>query len=1117
MKTNFDFLEKTKEFRYFSKQAVEAEKSLAISPSTTAILTRRAAELAVRWMYIHVEELEMPYRDNVSSLIHEPTFKKLIHPKLFQMLKYIIKLGNIAVHTNSNVKKDAAILSLRSLFEFCKWMAYCYGTEYTENKFDESLLSDVGQEEKKQAELEELYKKLSSRDQKLEEAMKENEELRMKMSGFREKNEAERSFRVNKETEALTRKKYIDLDLMDAGWNIGSDCLTEVEVSGMPNATGIGYADYVLYGSNGLPLAVIEAKKSSVDPNKGSYQAKLYADCLQNQYNQRPLIFTTNGFEMYLTDDAEEYPQREVSGIFTKEEMQRLVDRRTNKKPLESIEIRDDITDRPYQKEAITAVCDAITKKQRKMLLVQATGSGKTRVSISIVDVLRKHNYVKNILFLADRTALVRQAKRSYSNLLPDLTVCNLLENKEDPEQCRMIFSTYPTILNAIDNTKTKDGKRLFTPAHFDLIIVDEGHRSIYKKYKEIFDYFDAMLLGMTATPKSDVGRNTYSVFDLENGVPTYAYELEQAVEEGYLVDYRTREYKTKIMEEGIHYQDLSEEDKERFEEQFRDDEWIDKDISQSAINQWLFNEDTINLVLKDLMEYGLKVEGGDKLGKTIIFAKNSQHAKVIVECFQKLFPEYGSHFIKQIDYSIKYVDNLIDQFSEKEEMPQIAVSVDMLDTGIDVPEILNLVFFKKVRSYAKFWQMIGRGTRLCSDLLGPGADKEKFLIFDYCGNFEYFRVNTKENDSGKMESLAEKIFMCKSRIVRELQDSEYQSDEDMKEYRKALVEDLSQQVKDLKDESFLVKKHKRYVLKYRETPSWNLLESGTMGELKDHIAPIVRPKKENELARRFDYLMYSIQLAMLEGRNAAKNINIVVTTAEKLSNLQDRVPQIKDQKYILQKIQSNDFWKDVTILDLDGVREALRDLLKFIEKTQRAIYITDFQDEILECQDGQPIYTKNRLENYQKKVEYYLKEHQDNLAVYKLRNNKKITETELHELERILWNELGSKEEYSKEYGETPIGVLVRKIVGVDRQAANEAFAEFLSEEKLNIRQIRFVRLIVDYIVKNGMMDDRSVLREEPFRSVGSITELFENNMTDARKIINIIDEIGKNAEEIA
>ena len=1116
METNFDYLLEKKEYADFAVQAVEAEKSIAISPATCAILSRRALELAVRFVFSYDAELKLPYQDNVSSLIHERTFRDIIEPGLFPMLKYTIHLGNVAVHTNSNIKRDEAIIALRDLFEFCDWIDYSYSKEYVERAFDESILSSGDEKRVKADELKALYDDLSSKDRKLAEVLKENEELRKQMAAERKRHIQTREFRVDTISEAETRKKYIDVALREAGWVIGGNCTVEEPVTGMPNSTGTGYVDYVLWGKDNLPLAVVEAKKASVDTMVGSRQAKLYADCIQNQYGRRPLIFTTNGFEFFYTNDYIGYPRREVSGFFTQDELQLEIDRRKQRKPLENIAISNHITNRPYQKEAVTAVCDAIAKKHRKMLIVQATGSGKTRVSISVVDVLRRHNYVKNILFLADRTALVKQAKNSYANLLKDLSCCNLLDSKDDPESSRMIFSTYPTMMNAIDETKNKFGERLFSPGHFDLIICDEVHRSIYKKYQEIFEYFDALLLGMTATPKNEIDKNTYGIFDLERGVPTFAYELEKAVEEGYLVSYSTLEYKTKIMEDGIHYDDLSDEEKEEYEETFADDDTITDDISNSAINSWLFNADTIDKVLKELMEKGLKIEGGDKLGKTIIFARNSLHAQAVVKRFQVLFPEYGGDFIKQIDYSIKYCDSLIDDFSTKEKMPQIAVSVDMLDTGIDIPEILNLVFFKKVRSYAKFWQMIGRGTRLCPDLLGEGIDKARFLIFDFCNNFEYFRVNKNGSESGIQETLCEKIYNTKAQICRELQASAFTSDEVYASYRADLVDDLHQAVMELNDNSFMVKRHLRYVEMYRNLSNWINLETVELSEIKGHIAPLVKPGKEDELARRFDYLIYSIDLGLLQSKSVQTPVNIVIQTAEQLSGKYS-IPQVAAQKEIIEKVQRAEFWDHTTILELDAVRTAMRNLLQYLDKIRKKIYYTDFTDTIIAAAEGAPVYDSSDLRNYRKKVEFYLKEHSDKISVYKLRNNKQLSEGDLKELERILWQELGSKEDYIKEYGDTPVGRLVRRIVGVDRTAVNEAFSEFLTEVHLNINQIRFVNLIVDYIAANGNIDDNKVLMEEPFRSVGSITTLFRDDMGTAKRIMEVVADIKRNSEETA
>ena len=1116
METNFDYLLQKKEYKDFATQAVEAEKSIAISPATCAILSRRALELAVRFVFSYDADLVLPYQDNISSLIHEDTFRNIIEPRLFPMLKYTIHLGNVAVHTNSNIKRDEAIIALRDLFEFCDWVDYSYSKDYEEKTFDESILPSGDEKRVKADELRALYDDLSSKDKKLADVLKENEELRKQMAEERTSNSKKRTFNIDKISEAETRKHFIDVALNEAGWFIDSNCTIEEPVTGMPNTTGTGFVDYVLWGKNNLPLAVVEAKKASVDPIVGSQQAKLYADCLQNKYNQRPLIFTTNGFEFFFTNDLAGYPKREVSGFFTQDELQMEIDRRKDRIPLDKIDISDDITNRPYQKEAITAVCDAITNKHRKMLIVQATGSGKTRVSISIVDVLRRHNYVKNILFLADRTALVKQAKNNYTNLLPDLSCCNLLDNKDDPESCRMIFSTYPTMMNAIDEKKNKFGERLFGPGHFDLIICDEVHRSIYKKYQEIFEYFDAMLLGMTATPKNEIDKNTYGIFDLERGVPTFAYELDKAVEEGYLVNYSTLEYKSKIMETGIHYDELSEEDKEEFEETFAADDTIADDISSEAINTWLFNKDTIDKVLKELVEKGLKIEGGDKLGKTIIFAKNSLHAQAIVDRFNALFPEFGGDFIKQIDYSIKYVDTLIDDFSTKDKMPQIAVSVDMLDTGIDIPEILNLVFFKKVRSYSKFWQMIGRGTRLCKDLLGEGFDKEKFLIFDFCNNFEFFRVNKNGAENGIQASLAEKTYNTKAMICRELQAAAFTNDDAYVNYRKELVDDCHKALLELNDDSFLVKRHLRYVEAYRNLLTWNNLETVEISDIKEHISPLIKPKKDNELARRFDYLIYSIDLGILQSKNVQTPIDIVVAAAEILQSKYS-IPQVAAQKETIEKVQTQEFWDNATIIELDQVREAMRGLLQYIDKLKRKIYYTDFTDDITDAAEGEPIYTSNDLKNYKKKVEFYLKEHEDHMSVYKLRNNKKLNETDMKELERILWTELGSKDDYIKEYGDTPIGRLVRKIVGVDRAVVNEAFSKFLSDEHLNVNQIRFVNLIIDYIVANGNIEDNSVLMEEPFKSVGSITTLFKDNLGTAKEIMNVVADIKSNSEQMA
>ncbi|GCD12768.1 DEAD/DEAH box helicase family protein [Clostridium tagluense] len=1116
MSGNFNFLRYKEIFKSFTQSCIEAEKSILVSPATCAILTRRALELSVKWLYSFDQDLKLPYQDKLSSLIHDNSFIVLVDSKMLRMLKYIISLGNVAVHTNSNIKREEAILGLHNLHQFISWIDYCYADEYTAGEFDEDILLQGEEKRTRPEELKDLYEKLSSKDKKLEEIIKQNEELRKDLTEKRKSNTNPENydFNIDEISEFETRKRYIDVELKLSGWDFGKDIGEEIEVAGMPSGTGIGYVDYVLYGANGKPVAVVEAKRTSKDPKVGQQQAKLYADCLEKQFNQRPIIFYTNGFETYLWDDFNGHSERRVYGFFKKEELQLLIDRRTSKKSFNQIEMKDSIANRYYQKDAIISVCEALEKKQRKTLLVKATGSGKTRTAISIVDVLTRHNWVKNVLFLADRKALVKQAKNSFSKLLPDLALCNLLDNKDNPEESRMIFSTYPTMMNAIDDTKSKDGKRLFTPGHFDLIIVDESHRSIYKKFKGIFDYFDAYLLGLTATPKDEIDKNTYSIFDLESGVPTYAYELDKAVEDGFLVSFETLEYESKLMKDGIKYDDLSDEDKEAYEDTFDDDESIGEEISSSAINEWLYNDNTIDLVLNKLMDKGLKIEGEEKLGKTIVFAKSNRHAKVIVERFNKLFPEVGSHFCKEIDYSINYVDSLIDDFSDKKKMPQIAVSVDMLDTGIDIPEILNLVFFKKVRSKSKFWQMIGRGTRLCPDLLGIGMDKEKFLVFDFCNNFDFFRVNPKGFDGATSQSLTEKTFNLKLNIIKELQDLNHQ-EEEYKTFREALALNAVLSINSLNEDNFRVRMELKFVHKYKEASGWISLGTLNVNEIKEHLSSLIIPINDDEFAKRFDVAMYTIQLAKLQNGNATKPIKGVIKTAEELSKL-GTIPAVQAQKYVLEKVMTDEFWESADIFELDSAREALRELLKYLQKEVQIIYTTQFDDLIVREDIGGAFYNANDLKNYRKKVEFYLKEHKDELAIFKLRNNKKLTKQDLKALEDLMWKQLGSHEDYKKEFGEMPVNKLVRKIGGLDRQAAKVAFSEFLNNENLNTKQTHFVNLIVDYIVTNGFIDDNRIFQEDPFRTIGSIIELFKENMDDARKIMGIVSSINNSAEEV-
>ena len=612
--SNFDFILKNEIFKTFAEAAEEAEKSIAVANVSCTILCRRALELAVKWIYANDRELVLPYQNNLSSLVYDINFKSMINEKVFNGMTYIIKLGNFAVHSNKKVTRKEAVLCLKYLFDFMDWIAYYYDSNYIETKFDEGKLPGESSANLKKEEREELENKLVEKDEKIEKILKENEELREKLTKQRTSKKTAYNFKVSDISEFETRKQFIDLDLKIAGWD-STNIREEVEVKGMPNTQEAGYVDYVLYGENGKPLAVVEAKRTSKDAKIGQQQAKLYADCLEKEYAQRPIIYYTNGKEIYMWDDLS-YPERKVSGYYTQDELQLLIKRRDSKENLEHIFIANDIANRPYQLEAVKKVCESFEQKHRKALIVMATGTGKTRTAISLVDVLTSKNWVQNVLFLADRTELVKQAEKNFKKLLPDMSCCNLLSSKDgDPEESRIIFSTYQTMINCIDKMKSKNGITLFTPGHFDLIIIDEAHRSIYKKYQAIFDYFDGLLVGLTATPRDDVDKNTYKFFQLENNVPTFVYEYDEAVKQKYLVDYHTISTTTKFIERGIKYSELKEEDKEEYENLFEEGE-VQEEISSNAINSWLFNRDTIKIILETVMQKGLKVEGGDKLRK---------------------------------------------------------------------------------------------------------------------------------------------------------------------------------------------------------------------------------------------------------------------------------------------------------------------------------------------------------------------------------------------------------------------------------------------------------------------------------------------------------------------
>ena len=1113
-------MHENKQYALFAPAAIEAEKVYTSAPAMCAVGCRKALELAVKWVYSADNTMQMPYKDNLQSLIHEPTFRFAVDYNTWGKLPFIIKLGNLAVHTERSVQASDALASLQGLFEFIQWVDYCYGTDYEERKFEEAKIPTerVVVDTKKIKEQESL---LGEKDAEIEALRQQIEQMSTQLTAAKEQHQQDRTFVAANLSEFKTRKIYIDVDMKQMGWKFtgaDADVQEEYPVEGMAGVVGqMGYVDYVLFGKDGLPLAVVEAKRSSKDPNIGRKQAVLYADCLERKFGRRPMMFTTNGFETYFWDDQSS-PQRRVSGIFSKDDLQKLMNRRTERMDLMTIPIDDRITDRYYQKEAIRAVCEQIGLGFRKHLLVMATGTGKTRTASSLTDVLSRGKHVTNILFLADRTALVKQAKDDFKNYLPDMSLCNLCSNKDD-RSARIVFSTYPTMLNAIDDIKTKDGQRMFTPAHFDLIIIDESHRSIFKKYRAIFEYFDAIMVGLTATPKTDVDRNTYDFFEMEHGVPTYAYDYETAVYQDHvLVPYYNYEVKTKFLEEGITYDDLSDEDKERYEDDFIEDGLMPDFIPSAQLNKFVFNETTVDTVLQDLMERGIRVAGGDRLGKTIIFAQNKRHAEFILERFNKLYPKYHGTFAQRVICDDTYAQTIIDDFKVPDKEPIIAVSVDMMDTGIDVPQCVNLVFFKKVRSKAKFWQMIGRGTRLCKGLTctdqidGEYTDKKRFLIFDYCGNFEYFRAHKEGYESKEAKSLTENIFGKQVKLAVMLQESAY-ADDAYQAWRTELVGVCYAQVTELNTDLIAVKLRIQSVEKFKKPGAFNFISEGDKGELLQQIAPIVRLDDTDEYAKRFDNFMYGLMIAAMEQmpsfKYAQKQLRDIGTLLERKVS----IPQGKAKLPIIKEVNTDAFWEANDILLFEHVRKELRELIKFLNEAGpvKNPIITHLTDPIIDQQEGVQLDPAYDFEDYRAKVNRYVNEHGNTLAIYKLTHNIPLAIGDYQELERVLTSELGSKEDYEREFGDTPFGLLVRKIAKMDHDAAMAAFSQFINDQSLNQKQIAFVHKIINYIEQNGYMESITILTKPPFDKPIRFTKLFDRKTQNA--IMAAINKVRDNA----
>ncbi len=1123
--SNFVFLKS--EWPELLESTSKVESLARTDARSCCFYARRTLELAIDWLYEHDAALKRPYDDNLSALIYEPTFKQNLQGELFLKVKTIKEVGNLAVHSRKPITERDALRVTQELFHFLYWLARTYTrrspVEYENIAWDEQQVppAQVAVALKTLDQLRALAEQLQERDREIAEKAKALADTDTQIALLRQhiaeaKKQNELIPDDHDYSEAETRDYFIDLLLREAGWPLDKVEDREYPVTGMPNQKGEGFVDYVLWGNDGLPLAVVEAKRTKKDPRIGQQQARLYADCLEKQFSHRPLIFYTNGYQTWFWDDLN-YPPREVQGFYKRAELELLIQRREKRKNPASESVNEEIVERYYQEESIRAVTEHFSKLQRKALIVMATGAGKTRTVIALCDLLQRCNWIKRVLFLADRKALVKQACNAFKRHLPDSSPVNLVTEKFTDS--RIYVSTYPTMMGQIN--EVEDGVRRFGVGHFDLVIIDEAHRSVYQKYRAIFEYFDSLLVGLTATPKDEVDRNTYSLFDLEKGVPSYSYDLEQAVADGFLVPYTPIEVPLKFLRGGIKYDDLSDEEKEEWDAIEWDEEKDDvpDSVDAGALNKWLFNADTVDKVLETLMQRGVKVGGGDVLGKTIVFAKNHRHAMFIQERFDKNYPHYKGTFARVIDHYETYAENLLDEFSTPQKFPQIAISVDMLDTGIDIPEIVNLVFFKIVRSKTKFFQMIGRGTRLREDLFGPGIDKEFFFIFDYCQNLEFFNQNAKGIEGIAQESLSTKIFKARVELLENFNHLGL-VEEPIDELDKEISERLRTEIEAMNVDNFVVRPHRKLVEKFREPATWEELESDDFDEL-DHILSGLPNEldSEDETAKRFDLLTLRLQLAVLT--KDFSFIKLRDQVKEIASRLEEKasIPMVRDQLELILDLQQDEYWTDITLAMLEEVRKKLRDLVKFIDKKQRKLIYTDFEDELGEVRESRTLFggigSAVNIVQYRKKVLHFLKEHENHIAIQKLRRNVPITPSDIAELERILFESdgVGTREDFERAYGKQEhLGLFIRNLVGLDREAAKQAFGDYLSRKTLAANQIRFIDQVIDYLTQNGVMDP-GLLYESPFTDYSStgLDGVFENN--DADGIVSILGSIRESA----
>ena len=1079
--------------------------------SGALVKLRTFAEDMVSALYTH-HELPRQFPSSLNDMLGDTMFRKMMPAVVLNKLHALRTHGNKAAHgKGGQFKPHHATWLAEEAHSLAQWffISVCGGAKADCPDFIKLTPEQVDESTQLKKEKSAYVRQLADQEARMSQLLEELEQARAKAK--REEKSAEELKAILKRTqqaanvlefdEETTRLQLIDAMLKDAGWNVGprgqntTEVGQEVEVPDQPTTSGIGYADYVLWDENGKPLAVVEAKKTTVDAQQGQNQALYYANGLEKKFGQRPVIFFTNGYDIFIWDDAKKEPPRSLFGFYSKDSLQYLHYQNANRaKVLADTKPKQSIVDRMYQIEAIKRICERFDQRRRFALLVQATGTGKTRVAIAFSDVMLEASWAKRILFLSDRRELRKQARDVFLEHLPGAPLTYVNRSTADDREKRIYLATYPAMMRCFEN---------FDVGFFDLIIADESHRSIYNRYRDLFRYFDAYQVGLTATPIKFVARNTYKMFECEIEDPTANFDYQQAVNHvpPYLCPFEVIKHTTKFLREGIKYSDMTPEQREELEDQVEDAETVNYERLQVAKS--VFNKDTDRAIIRNLMENGLKVDDGSKLGKSIVFARNHAHALQLKAVFDELYPQYGGKFCVVIDNYEPRAEQLIDDFKTTDGSKDltIAISVDMLDTGIDIPSILNLVFAKPVKSFAKFWQMIGRGTRLCPNVFGPGKDKEKFRIFDHWGNFEYFDALEEEVEPGRSKSLMQVLFENRLALAEE---AIRQQDTDVFQLAVKLIRS---DVNALPENTIAVRERWKEVKAVQKEGVIEGFEAATVAVLRDPIAPLMqwRNTAGKEAAYRFDLLVTRLGVALL--RESAEFEDLKADLIGDLTLLPINLAQVNEKIDLIKAVKKPEFWVSPTVAGLDEVRRELRGIMHLKQKTTTPVIpplVLDVKEDSDEYQtDSHEVKLAGLdLVAYRERVEGVFKDLlTKNAALGKIRSGQAVSADEIADLadEIAQIDPAVTLEDLLEHFPNKAkrIELAIRRIVGMDPEQVNTIFTTFVNQfPKLSADQIRFLDLLKNHIAKYGAIEEEK-LWEAPFTSIdgNGVSGVFDND----------------------